>query len=600
MSRTSRNSKDHGKKSWIRSHAVPSFLIFSGVWVLLLYWRALFNPFSTYDDLTNIVSNSRITSWHGLVYYLRTSVSFVDDLRGSGESYYRPLYWASLALDDKLWGTNPFSFHLTNVALYWLDGCLLFTLLRKLRVPIVVAACTALVWQALPINSELVAWVSARAYLLAAFFVLLNALLARRFLERKEALTLSGFALSSMCALLCHESGILVLPLTVMVSYAEKVSRTRCAIALYSTATVACAVYFGIRHRIGTSGSYRQPPSIASFGIVFFKYLSWLVLPIKMSIERSTDTPRDKLSIAAIAAWAGFLGIFAGVVVMRRRWPMIAAAIAWTSISLVPFCGLVPIYQGMAERFLGFASMGLALTVASLCYSIPPQARIPVLSIVAAWILWGAVRLNRRLIDWSDPMMLYQASLEGSPHSAKLLYNVGAISEQRGDLGRAERSYRDALRLQPAFEKAIAGLGNVRLQLNDPKDATKLYRKALYMNPGDVGTVANYAASLEELGELDKAAAEYRRAIALAPARDDGYCGLGVILYQEGNARGAIEEFQKAEKIDPLDPTPYYDQGSVYEKGGMLDAAADSYKKALELKPGDRATETALLRVTSR
>jgi hypothetical protein len=66
-------------------------------------------------------------------------------------------------------------------------------------------------WQALLINSEIVAWVSARAYLLAAFFVLLSALLAHRFLEEKDATTFAGYVLGAVCALLWHEVGILAL-----------------------------------------------------------------------------------------------------------------------------------------------------------------------------------------------------------------------------------------------------------------------------------------------------------------------------------------------------------------------------------------------------
>ena len=160
------NSRKPEPYSAIRSRPMLIFFLCSAVWVLLLYWRALFNPFASYDDLTNIVFNPRLSSWPSVVYYLRTNVSFVDDLRGSGESYYRPFYWVSLALDRKLWGANPAAFHLTSVVLHWLDGCLLFTLLRKFRVPLAVAAGTVLMWQALPINSEIVAWVSARAYLL--------------------------------------------------------------------------------------------------------------------------------------------------------------------------------------------------------------------------------------------------------------------------------------------------------------------------------------------------------------------------------------------------------------------------------------------------
>lgn len=583
--------------TWIRSNAVLVLFVFSGIWTLILYWRAIFNPFSSYDDLTNIVSNSGLSSWHGIVYYLRANVSFVGDLRGSGESYYRPLFWISLALDRMLWGTSPVAFHLTNLALHWLDGCLLFTLLKRVRVPIEVAACTVLLWLTLPINSEAVAWISARAYLLVALFLLLSALLAQFFLETKRTIAIGAYALTALSALLCHEAGILLLPLTFLVAYAMKKPATRSALALYAAAIADGAIYFGIRHLIGTSGQYRQPATVVPFGIFFFRYLGWLLLPVHMSVERSTNTPPDTLSVQALVAWVGILGIVTAVILMRREWPVIAAGLAWTAIALLPFCGLVPIYQGMAERFLYFASMGLALLVAALCFYIPAQARSVVLTIVAVWVLWGAWRMHRRLLDWSDPILLYQSSLKASPRSTKLLYNLGAVSEQRGDLVKAELSYQSVLRLQPNFEPAVAGLANIRLRTNAPKEAAELYQKALSIRPGDAGSITNYAASLQELGDLPDAAAQYRRAIALVPTTDDAYCGLGVVLFRTGNLLGATMQFIKAQRMNPLDPVPYYDLGSVYEKFGRLNAAADSYRKALEVKPNDSDAMAALLRV---
>jgi Flp pilus assembly protein TadD len=453
---------------------------------------------------------------------------------------------------------------------------------------------------ALPINSEVVAWISARAYLLVALFALLSALFAESFLETKRTVTLGGYALTALCALLCHEAGILVFPLTVLIGYALEKYRTRSAVALYCVAGADAAIYFGIRHLIGTSGEYRQPIAVAPFGIFFFKYLGWLVLPVRMSIERSTNTPLDKLSVAALAAWAGALAILVIVFLLRRRWQMVAVAMAWTSVALLPFCGLVPTYQGMAERFLYFASVGVALLVTAIGFNMPSSARSIVLSIVAVWVLWGVWRLHGRLLDWSDSIRLYQSSLEASPNSTKLLYNVGAVSEQRGDLTTAGRSYLSVLRLQPNHEQAIAGLANVRLRGDIPQQAAPLYRKALSIKPNDVLAATNYAASLQELGDLPNAAAQYRRAIALAPTKDDAYCGLGVLLFQEGDSLGATVQFLKAQKVNPSDPTPHYDLGSVYQKVGRPVAAANEFKKALDLNPGDPDAIAALQVLESR
>ena len=47
---------------WIRSHVGLCFLVVSAAWVLFLYWRGLFNPFSSYDDQTVIVNNPGLGS----------------------------------------------------------------------------------------------------------------------------------------------------------------------------------------------------------------------------------------------------------------------------------------------------------------------------------------------------------------------------------------------------------------------------------------------------------------------------------------------------------------------------------------------------------
>jgi Flp pilus assembly protein TadD len=579
---------------WFRSHEQIAFLVLSGAWVLFLYWRTLSNPFSSYDDFNQIVNNPGLATWHEVLYHLCTNVWFTDDFRLSAGSYYRPLYWISLALDRKVWGLNAFGFHVTNLLLHWINGVLLFTILRRLRIPLGIAVSTPLLWLALPINSEVIAWIASRAYCLAGFFILLSVLLGQRFLETKRTALLALYALTAFCALLCNEAGVLVLPLTVLVVYATTKPFSRPPILLYVVAIVAAALYLGLKRLTGGADVYYESPMLLPFGAYFFKYFAWIVFPVHMSIERSSNAPADVLSLQLLLAWIGVVGILIAVFCMRDRWPIAAAGAIWMVIAITPFCGVVPIYQGMAERFLYFASAGLALTVAAAASRTTNETRNIVLGVVVLWAVWGIWRLQSRLVDWSDSVLLYRSSLEGSPNSTKLLYNLGAVEEKRGELADAGLRYRSALLLAPNFEQAIAGLGNIRMRLNDPKDAAVLYRKALSIKPNDAGAVTNYAASLVALGDAEGAEREYKQAIALSPSKDDAYCGLGVLLFQKGDALGATTELLKAQSIDPSDSTSYYDLGAVYQKSGQSVAAADEFKKALELKPGDPDTIAAL------
>ncbi|HEX3941288.1 MAG TPA: tetratricopeptide repeat protein [Acidobacteriaceae bacterium] len=596
-------------RTWLASHAFLSFALLSAAWVLLLYWRALLNPFSSYDDTTIIVNNPGLASWHGLAYYLRTNVSFVNDLKGSGESYYRPLFWISIACDRKLWGLRPFGFHLTNLLLHWINGLLFFSLLRRLSVPLAITGGAAAIWLAMPINSEAVAWIAARAYGLAAFFLLASAFCALRYLENsgddktkrgRQLFALACYFAASLCALLSHEAGILVLPLTALLAYSRKQATAKAALALYGAAAAAAVAYFSLKILIGAPVFQHNPSSPAPFGLFYVEYLGWLLFPLHMSMERSSNTPGGGFSLAAMLAWAGALSILAATALLRRKQPLAAAGLAWMSIALIPFCGVIPIYQGMAERFLYFASAGVALFVAAAVGEIRGRAHGFALAAVAIWVLWGGWRLHARILDWGDSASLYRSSLAASPGSVKLHYNLGAVLENRGELAQAALSYQDTLDLEPLYEPAIAGLGNVRLRQHDLKGAATLYQRALSLKPDDAEALTNYADSLVELGNQPAAEAAYRRAIAIAPSKDDAYNGLGVLLFQEGDALGAAVEFLKAQRVNPSDPTPFYDLGAVYQKLGRLDAAMRLYQKALAVRPGDPDATAALQKLEQR
>src|SRR5580693_3045840 len=196
---------------WGRRSPLAAYILASVLWTTVLYAHAVTAGFASYDDTSQIVQNPSLTSLTASLKYFKSPISFTSDLRGSGGSFYRPLFWLSLAIDEKLWGLNPVAFHLTNVLLHWLSGLFLFLLLRRLNVSSISSALASLLWISLPINSEAVAWISGRPYCLAACSLLLGMLLAERYLSRPAWKYIAGYCLAALCALLSHESGVLIL-----------------------------------------------------------------------------------------------------------------------------------------------------------------------------------------------------------------------------------------------------------------------------------------------------------------------------------------------------------------------------------------------------
>jgi protein O-mannosyl-transferase len=585
--------------SWRRCHPIAAYVLASVLWITLLYAHAVTAGFASYDDAPQIVQNPSLSSLTGSLKYFQSPVPFASDLRGSGGSFYRPLFWLSLAIDERLWGLNPVAFHLTNVLLHWLSGLFLFLLLRRLSMSSLSAALTSLLWICLPINSEAVAWISGRPYCLAACFLLLGMLFAERYLSRPAVKYLAGYCLAAFCALFSHEEGVLIVAFTLLLIFAKQNDKTRPAVMLCGVSVLTILLYFRLRQAAGASGVTAKG-TMASVGLFFWKYLGWMVLPIHMSVERSTDTPPPGWSGPALAAWLCLALAGAVLIALHRQIPRSPIGFAWMGIGLLPFCGMVFLYQGMAERYTYVASVGLALLVVVIGVESQVRLRPFVLGAIAVWVLWGVYRLETRISDWSDAARLYGRSLEATPRSAKLHYNLGAVFEERRDFAQASDEYQKTVVLEPHYEPALAGLGNVDLNLGRPKEASQMFQKALQLKPDDVKTVTNYGTALESLGEIEAAKAQYQRAISLAPDNDDAYCDLGVLLFRTGDAEAAVRQFDQAAKINPSDPTPLFNLAAVYQKSGRPDLAVRLYERVLQLSPGDPDALSALQSLTNR
>jgi hypothetical protein len=459
------------------------FAIISACWVVLLYRHVIGAPF-VYDDVAQIQNNPALTSWRSAAEYARSAVPFNSEFRGLGGSFYRPVFWFSLALDRALWSLNATGFHLTNLSLHWTNGLLAFLLLRRLRVSLLVSATVSITWLSLPINSEVVAWVSGRSISLAVLFLLTGLLSADWYVSSNRSVALLCYVIASFGALLSHEIGILTLPMTYLLLYVGSAVR-RSWLGLSGGGLAVDAVYLWLRH-IGGARLTSGVPVPIGLAITFWKYIAWILLPIRMSIERSTDVPTNNSPIIRAAAVIGGLALCLAILRLRDKLPEVAAGLAWLCIALVPFCGIVPIYQGMAERYVYLAGLGLVFAIVALVFHLKGRTRSVVLCAGILWVLWGAWRVNARVLDWCEEISLYVKSLEATPKSSVLLYNLGVAFAEAGDTSKAADYYQRAIALKPDYTSAIINLGNLFQSQANYSQAEGLYKRAISLDPRDL------------------------------------------------------------------------------------------------------------------
>ena len=577
-------------KSWIKRHPLLCFSVASAIWLYFLYSGVLNAPF-VYDDLDQVANNPALQSWH-LVYrrFLLEPVSFTSSFLGNGGFTYRPVFWISLALDRQIWGADASGFHFTNLLLHWCNGVLLFQLLRRLRLPISVATGAAFVWMGLPILSESVAWISARAYPLSTCFMLAACLAALRYVRTRSPFALFGFSLATLLANFSHEQGmflVLILALGFGLDFENQEPRRwawLAALCLISDGVYA-ACKAAVRAHAGGG-----PSSFWAVGAVFWKYVQLILFPVHMSIERSSTMPANEPSPGAIVAWLAVLGVVATVFLLRKQSRPIAAGLGILLIGTLPYCGFVPIYQGMAERFVYLASMGLVVAGAFAAMLLPAVPRRVVFGIGAIWIAWGAWRLLIRVQDWQQPVALYRHSLEATPRSAVLEENLGVVLRDSGDSDGALSAFLKAVALKPDYAGAIAAIADIHAAQGNRAQAIDEYQKSLSIAPNDPKTLLNSAAALQQAGRTAEAEAQYRQVIALVPNDSAAYVDLESLYIQAGRHEDAIAMYKQAIAVNPNAANAYFDLGVMFQELGQNDDALVFYKKVLQLKPGDPQT----------
>ena len=211
----------------MKQHFCIAFLL---AVVALAYSNTLVNSF-TLDDRIYIDLNPQVTdaSLRGL--FAANKIANV----------FRPVTFATLALNWKLGGTRPFGYHLFNLLLHGAATLLFYFLLEAIFFESsqgapsprdkLVAFAAALIFAVHPIHTEAVSSIVGRAEILAAGFIFAAWILH---LKDRPIAALICFVL----ALLSKESAVAFLPLILVGDYARGKWKPRISYALVDRMTL--------------------------------------------------------------------------------------------------------------------------------------------------------------------------------------------------------------------------------------------------------------------------------------------------------------------------------------------------------------------------
>ena len=282
------------------------------------------------------------------------------------EVFYRPLTYATYAIDHIFWGRTPAGFHLTNLLMHFASMAGVFQMVKRLGENRNVAAMTAGIFAAVPIQVESVAWMAGRFDVLATCLTVWTVV---AYLGFRSTGRVGYYALSLLLCVLamCSKETAFVLP--ILLTGIEWIVFRSLPLRRISGFVVVGAMMFAYRWlALGGFGGYRSG-SASIVTAVGLKTLEALFVrgPSQLLLGFNWLQPFGPL-VVIVALTAGllmFLALGATMTEARRR--VILASIAWIVVTMIPGHFILMIDAGLSNsRIMCLPSVGLALLIGQL------------------------------------------------------------------------------------------------------------------------------------------------------------------------------------------------------------------------------------------
>jgi tetratricopeptide (TPR) repeat protein len=574
-----------GDWSWLATIVLPAILVAS---TLVAYHPAWHGGLLWDDD--GHVTPAALQSTAGL-WRIWFEV-------GATQQYYPVLHSAFWAM-HRLWGDNPFGYHIVSAVLHACSACLLALILRRLRVRGAVLA--AFIFALHPVHAESVAWISEMKNTLSGVCGLGAAFVYLRFDATRErrAYVLAAALFTSA---LLSKTAVAPLPVALLAIMWWQRGRLRWRgdvwpLAPFFVLGAAAGVLTAWVERtfIGARGAEFTLSAVERgllAGRAFWFYLSKLAWPENLVFIY----PRWHIDPGS--AWqyvfpVGVLTLLLALWRMRARSRAPLASLVIFGVMLAPASGVVSVfpfrYSFVADHFQYLASTAVIALFASTVVAIGQRTRLQARWFEAAATLALAVPLavmtSAQSRQYADAETLYRTTIRANPSAWLAHNNLGVILQSRGHVEEAVAAYQRAVQAEPTAFEAHQNLGSALQQLGRLDDAVSHVTTALQIRPASPEAHNALGAALHRLGRFQEAAASFREALRLEPDYPAARANLGTTLEALGHPDLAMPEYEKAVALEPASAQAHYRYADALRRGGRGTEAIVEYQAALQLDP---------------
>ncbi|MFQ5900053.1 MAG: tetratricopeptide repeat protein [Thermodesulfobacteriota bacterium] len=606
--------------SRLSSHSIVSIIIII-LLSLITYWNTLDSGFIWDDDFA-IETNKAIRSLDPTS--IKTFFTSSDPYNFAKGQNYRPVSLISFAVIYKLFGLNPFGYHLSNVVLHTINGVMIFLFASLLfndrrrrsmvhsswfTVHDSPAFIAAILFAAHPIHTEAVAWIKELDDLLALFFMLIAFCLYIKSTLNSQLLTRNYlFSLFFYILAILSKEMVVTLPILLLLydfTLGNTVHGSRFTVRHFIRYIPFCLitlVYLIMRTlALGQVGEdeYLIVSGVVLKGIPKFftmakgiaYYIKLLVLPINLSADYLTFPVSLSMDWQVLLSISILLAMLAAAVISYRYSRIVTFSILWFFITILPVSNIIPLRIAIAERFLYLPSIGFCLLLAvglTRVWKVRPlfgKVAAAVFVVITLFYSFGTIDRNR---VWKDEYSFWSDLVERFPDNARAHHNLGAAYLGKGLLNESLKAYQEAIRLAPDYQEAHYHAGDIYRRMGRLEDAVNEYRTALLIDPAYVDVYKGLGLVFYQKGEYDEAISSYKRALEIESDNVDVHYNLANVYRRKGLTDKAMYEYEEVLKFDDSYYGAYSNIGVLYAIQGRYDEAVKKFKVALVLSPDDK------------
>jgi tetratricopeptide (TPR) repeat protein len=332
--------------------------------------------------------------------------------------------------------------------------------------------------------------------------------------------------------------------------------------------------------------------------VLFYVSLLLYPMPDRLSLVHGFQISTSLLNpVSTLLSVLSILGIVGLLVVAAKKYPLLSFSFLFFFVNHLMESTILPLdlvyeHRNYIPSMLFFVPF--AMGFCSLLERVQAKRGMRfALSLFGAFVFAGFAHATyERNLVWKNPEALWLDTLKKAPMESRVLHNVAAAYQERGQMEKAVEEYEKALSLNNYPRKGeeaatYFNLGNLHRDLKNPARAEYFYQKAVQVDPHCYPALNSLAVLYESVGNKDAVLPLLTKAFKGDPQGSHTSYNLGLFYLKNGEPEKAVPYFNIAMSDRELHHSVLVSSGVAYKQMGQRGKAAGLFERGVLTNPRD-------------